>query len=112
MRSFLYISYCLGGSLVPLLSILPGPINTDDGVRTSMVIVCQIDDQPLSTKFCTKEMSTLLDFLRRVESEKVLNPISIREIQITEGLKTQNYVPSPLPPTWKALRSRNKGCRG
>ena len=62
-----------------------------------MVIICQIDDQSLSTEFCTKEMSTLLDFLYRVESEKVLNPVSIREIHITEGLKTQNYAPSHCP---------------
>ena len=90
MHMLPFIPYSLDGSVVTLLGSLPGPINTDNSVAPLVVAVHQIDDQLLTNEFCTEEVSSLLGSLYCIEGGKVLDPTSIREIQVAEGLKTQN----------------------
>ena len=69
--------YRSDGSLVPLLSSLPGPINTDTVSRHSSSLSVKLTISLSQLDFAPKKR---VPSLVRIEAEKVLNPISIREV--------------------------------
>ena len=67
---------------------LPIPMNPDDGIVHLMIVVHQIDDQPLRTTPYGEEAFTLFSSSNHVEGREILDPTSIKNEYVAKGLKT------------------------
>jgi len=105
-------------STVLLHDHFPSPMNPNDGVAPPVIDVLQINNQPLGTTPYGEEASTLLGSSNHVECEEVLDPASIRNEPVTEGLKTQDNAPTSfLSPTKRGpydngQKVANEACEG
>ena len=64
-----------------------------------MVVACQIDDQLLKTTPRNKETTALLDPSHHIEGGEILDPASIRDKLVAEGLEVQDNMSVPVPVT-------------
>ena len=74
------------GFTIPLHDRFSSLINSDDGIASLVIADHQIDDQLLGTTSCGEEASALLDFSNHVEGREVLDPASIRNEPVAEGM--------------------------
>ena len=90
-----FVPHYQDGSTVFLYDRLPSPMNMNNGIAPPVVVVRQIDDQLIGTTSCDEEASSLLGSSNHIEDREVLDPVSIRNEPVAEGLEAQDNAPTP-----------------
>ena len=81
--------------MVFLRGRLPSTRDLDDGLMPTVVVVRQVDEQPLDTTLCSEETIVLLGLSYHMKGGKVFNPTGIRGKHIIKGFEAQDDTPAP-----------------
>ena len=81
--------------MVLLCNRLLSTRDPNDGLTPTVVIVRQVDYQPLETAPRIEEMTIFLGLSHHIKSEEVFDPPRIRGEQITKGFEAQDDTPAP-----------------